>query len=165
MLPASLGKLVDGHYTVTWSFDPQQISGGFDVASGSLVATGGNLPNSSAASGLWYDPIYTGSGFNLLMSNAGFLVTYYGWDAVGNRLWLISDTGPTSLGLNTPIVLNMSYSTDGVFSRPQLKPTQWGLLVLNFTNCRTATASLTGKDGVQNLSLIQLAGIAGLPGC
>lgn len=165
MLPASLGKLPDGHYTVVWSFSSKQISGAFDVASGSLVTANGGVANSSAVSGLWYDPLYTGSGFNLLMSKAGFLVTYNGWDANGNRLWLISDTGPTSLSLNAPVVLNMSYSAEGIFSRPQLKPVLWGSLVLNFTSCQTATASLAGKDGIQNLSLTQLAGIAGLPGC
>lgn len=166
MLPAALGKLPDGHYPVIWSFYPGQLVGAFDVVSGLLVsAPGASLPIPAAVSGLWSDPGYSGEGFNFLMSNSGFLVTFYGWDDVGNRLWLTSDMGSTSIELNRPIVLNMTYTTGGVFSDPQHNLVQWGSLVLNFTSCKAALASLSGKDGTQNLNLTQLAGIAGLAPC
>lgn len=168
LLPASLGKLSDGHYTVVWSFNPNlgQTTGAFDIAQNSLVvANCGSLPHPSAISGSWYDPGYSGSGFSFQMSGSGLFVTYYGWDATGNHLWLVSDAGPTSLAINTPIVLNMSYATGGTFDRPQHNLARWGLLVVNFTSCQAATARLSGRSGNQNLSLTQLIGIAGLPGC
>ena len=166
MLPASLGKLADGHYTVTWTYSPGQITGAFDVVQGSLVTSNGaTFPHPSAISGLWYDPAYTGSGFNFQLSYQGLLVTYYGWDAAGNRLWLTSDIGPSSLAVDGPVVLNMTYTTGGVFGNPQHNLAQWGQLIVKFSSCQAARITLSGKDGMLNSSPVLLAGIVGLPGC
>jgi len=165
MIPVSLGKLLDGHYVVVWSFYPGQISGTFEVASGSLVTMNQSITNPSGVSGLWYDPVYSGSGFTFQMLESGIQVTYLGWDAAGNRLWLVSDIGPKVLEWNTPVVINMNSTVGGVFNNPQHNVVQWGSLTLNFSTCEAATASLVGKDGVQDLSLRLLAGIAGQSGC
>jgi len=165
LIPVSLGKLLDGHYVVVWSFYPEQISGTFEVASGSLVTTNERITNPSGVSGLWYDPVYGGSGFNFQMLESGLQVTYLGWDAAGNRLWLVSDIGPKVLAWNMPVVLNMNYTVGGIFNNPQHNVVRWGSLTLKFSTCEAATASLSGKDGVQDLSLRLLAGIAGQPGC
>ena len=116
-------------------------------------------------SGQWYDPVYSGSGFGFQMLESGLLVTYFGWDATGNRLWLVSEIGPKVLEWNTPVVVNMYSTVGGVFNNPQHNVVQWGSLTLNFSTCEAATGSLVGKDGVQNLSLRLLAGIAGQSGC
>ena len=165
MIPVLLGKLPNGHYVVDWSFYPSQISGTFDVAAGSLVTMNQSITNPSGVSGLWYDPVYSGSGFDFKILESGLLVTYFGWDAAGNRLWLMSDIGPKVLEWNTPVVINMNYTVGGVFTNPQDNVVQWGSLTLNFSTCEAAIASLAGKDGVQNLSLRLLAGIAGQSGC
>jgi hypothetical protein len=164
MIPAAIGKLGDGHYQVVWNFSPGQVVGTFDVAAGSLV-TATSTPNGSSVSGFWYDPVYSGSGFNFGFSSNGLLGTYFGWDAQGNRLWLTTDIGPRLLTLGVPIVFNMTYTTGGSFGMPQHNVAQWGSLVVNFSSCRAATASLSGVDGIQNFSLVQLSGIVGLPGC
>lgn len=124
-----------------------------------------SITNPSGVSGLWYDPVYSGSGFDFKILESGLLVTYFGWDAAGNRLWLMSDIGPKVLEWNTPVVINMNYTVGGVFTNPQDNVVQWGSLTLNFSTCEAAIASLAGKDGVQNLSLRLLAGIAGQSGC
>jgi hypothetical protein len=121
--------------------------------------------DAAALTGLWYDPAYSGSGFNVLMSSAGLLLTYSGWDKNGGRLWLISNVGPTSVAPNMTIELAMSYTTGGTFNNPQHNTAAWGTLLLNFSSCHTATATLSGTDGTQNLNLRLLVGGLGLPGC
>jgi hypothetical protein len=159
-LAASLGKLTDGRYTVIWDAYPQEVRATFAVVSGLL---GSMYP--STITGTWYDPALSGSGFTFQMSGYGLLVTYYGWDAAGNRLWLTSDIGPSSLIPGEPVTLNMSYTTGGTFSNPHNNVVPWGTLVLNFKSCRVATATLSGKDGTANLNLLSLAPTVGLPGC
>ena len=115
--------------------------------------------------GFWYDPNYSGSGFDVLASSAGLVVAYYGWDAHGNRLWLTSSLGPTVITPGTPINLDMSYTTGGVFTNPQHNAAAWGTLSLNFSSCSAGTAVLSGTDGTLNLNLALLVGTIGLPGC
>lgn len=158
-LKAPLGKLADGRYTVVWDIYPSRGAGTFAVVGGLLSSI---YP--SAVTGTWYDPAASGTGFTFQMSN-GLLVTYYGWDASGNRLWLTSDIGPSSLIPNTPILLNMSYTSSGTFNSPRHDVVAWGTLVLNFQNCHAATAKLSGKDGTVNLKLSVLAPAVGPPGC
>ena len=157
---APLGKLGDGTYTVVWNYYPKQTKGTFAVVGGALRSI---YPTS--VSGLWYDPAASGSGFNFEMDANWLLVTYFGWDAAGHRLWLTSDFGPYSLIPNTPITLNMSYTTGGTFSNPQHNVVPWGTLVLNFSSCRSASATLSGKDGTVNLNLTHLTFVGGAPLC
>jgi len=159
-LASSLGKLADGRYTVIWSANPTEIRATFVVVSGLLRSM---YP--STITGTWYDPAVSGSGFTFQMSGYGLLVTYYSWDAAGNRLWLTSDIGPSSLIPGDPVTLDMSYTTGGTFNNPHNNVVPWGTLVLNFKSCRVATATLSGKDGTANFNLISLAGTVGLPGC
>ena len=159
-LTASLGKLADGRYTVIWGAYPEEVRAKFAVVSGLMRSM---YP--STITGTWYDPAVSGSGFTLQMSGYGLLVTYYGWDAAGNRLWLTSEIGPSSLIPGDPITLNMSSTTSGTFNKPQHDVVLWGTLVLNFKSCRVATATLSGKDGTANLNLQSLAATVGLPGC
>jgi hypothetical protein len=162
-IKAQLGKLPDGTYTVVWNFfSPQEadVVGTFAVVSGKLSSI---FP--STVTGFWYDPTYSGSGFNFQMSPLGLLVTYYGWDATGNRLWLTSEIGPSSLIPNTPIALKMTYTTGGTFTDPQHNSAPWGTLTLNFASCQAAKATLSGNDGTIAMNLVILVGVPGLPGC
>jgi hypothetical protein len=119
----------------------------------------------SSYSGLWYDPSFTGSGFNFINAGVGFLVTYYGWDAAGQRMWLTSEIGPPTVTNGTAITLKMSYTTGGTFNNPQNNHADWGTLTLIFSSCHAATATLSGPDGTQNLKLSQLASVVANPGC
>jgi hypothetical protein len=145
-----------GDQNPSGTFTAYYVSASQDPAGSAAIA---------AYSGLWYDPAYSGSGFNIITSGQGLLVTYYGWDAAGQRMWLTSEIGPATITNNTPITLKMSYTTGGKFSNPQHNSADWGSLTLNFTSCRAATATLTGTDGTVALKLSQLAGVIGNVGC
>jgi hypothetical protein len=125
--------------------------------------------STASVTGEWYDPAYNGSGFNLIMADAGLTLYYYGWgDNAGNRLWLISDIGPKQITPGSTITLNMHETNGGNFLAPALPSTStvWGTVQLNFSSCTQATATLSGKDGTVNLNLQMLAGVLNLlPNC
>lgn len=125
------------------------------------------ITNPQWLSGLWYDPTYTGSGFNILVADAGLLVTYYGWDNGHNRLWLTSEIGPKQIGADNPYTLKMYETAGGVFTTPAPPNTntQWGTLTITFNSCTTATATLDGNDGTVTSNLTQLAGVTSSTGC
>jgi len=122
--------------------------------------------NPKALTGMWYDPTYTGSGFNITGTTAGLIVTYYGWDKDGKRLWLTSAIGPSLIMLGQSITLDLAQTVDGTYSAPAPPSTNtlWGTLELTFTTCTTATATLAGSDGDLTESLTLLAGLRGI-GC
>jgi hypothetical protein len=114
-----------------------------------------------AVTGDWYDPAYDGSGFNLLMTGSGLVLYYYGWDSYGNRLWLISDIGPTQIASGASFMLNMNQTNYGTFltPAPPSTATQWGTLTLNFSvDGATAIATLSGPDGRVNLNVQKIVG-------
>jgi hypothetical protein len=140
-------------------------AGQFSVSFPAGIAA--NAPiNPEALTGLWYDATYTGSGFNITASTAGLIVTYYGWDAAGQRLWLTSDIGPSQIVLGQAITLNLSHTVNGNFAAPAppSSATPWGSMTLTFTSCTAATATLHGTDGDSTQSLTLLVGLNGL-GC
>jgi hypothetical protein len=126
------------------------------------------MTSTSSVTGAWYDPIYTGSGFNMTMTDQGLLLYYYGWDKDGNRLWLSADFGPKQIVAGTPIKFDMVETHVGTFTAPA-KPdtkTPWGTVQLNFSSCTKATATLDGNDGKVTLDMVMLAGVLDMPpGC
>lgn len=142
-----------------------QIGGNFTAYYSSVGTDPAGSITTGSFAGLWYDPGFTGTGFNILPSSAGFIVTYYGVDANGKMLWLISDIGPKTIAIGTAITLNMSYSSSGTFQAPQRVPVPWGKLTVTFTSCTKATATLTGTDGTISENLSMLTGVIGVPGC
>ena len=143
-----------------------QISGNFTAYYTSIKTDPAGSITSGSFAGLWYEPAFTGTGFNILPSSAvGLIVTYYGVNASGGPLWLISDYGPKTITIGAPITLNMSYSNSGTFQAPKRVPVSWGQLTLTFTGCTTATATLTGTDGTVSENLAMLTGVIGMPGC
>jgi hypothetical protein len=134
-------------------------------SSSTVLAT---IPQS--VTGNWYDPVYNGSGFDIFMAGQGLVVIYYGWDGSGNRLWLISNAGPTQITSGTAYTLNMNQTSGGNFLTPASPSTSavWGTVRISFSSCSAATASLSSQDGKNNvtLNLQKLIGIGALvPGC
>lgn len=166
-LTVTLATLPPGTYAVTWNTYLSQSSGSptlISSATATLVVLAAP-PLGIGANGLWYDLAYTGSGFNFVMSSVGLIVTYYGWDAAHNRLWLTSDLGPVTITPGLPFALNMNQTADGSFATPAPPSTNsvWGTVTLNFASCTVAKATLSGKDGTVDLNLRQLARPNGLP--
>lgn len=116
------------------------------------------------AAGLWYDPAFDGEGYNLLGTEFGTLVYFYGYGADGQRLWLISELNSSRIALDTPLTLEMSVGQEGGnFSAP-VPPDQlqiWGELTLTFSDCDMGTFELDGLDGVKTHEVQKLVGIEG----
>ena len=142
-----------------------QISGNFTTYYVSTKSDPAGSISTGAFAGLWYDPSFTGTGFNILPSSAGLIVTYYGVDASGKPLWLISDIGPKTITIGTAITLNMSHSNAGTFQAPVRVPVAWGQMTLTFTSCGNATVTLTGTDGTVSENLSMLTGVIGMLDC
>lgn len=117
------------------------------------------LPRPQALSGAWYDPASNGEGFFVLVAESGLVVTWYGYDAQGQRLWLVSETYAGSVELGVPITLNLFRGGGGVFTQPLASIQAWGSLSLRFDDCTHALAALTGLDGAKTSQLQQFAGV------
>lgn len=105
---------------------------GMFTATYSAAADPVSTVNVVLLSGLWYDPKYNGSGFNITGSTAGLIVTYYGWDKSGHRLWLTSAVGPAQITMGSSITLDLLQTSDGTFvvPAPSSSSTKWGTLAL-----------------------------------
>lgn len=124
------------------------------------VATADN----NAANGLFFDPGLDGEGYNFVTTNAGTIIYFYGSDQHGNRLWLISDLIQGAFGPGTVTEVAMYESTGGTFGSPVPSArglSVWGTLIIEFTDCNNAIATLSGVDGDKVSQLIKLAGVAG----
>ena len=148
----------------TGSGDIKQGSFTAKISTGGGVNTGQLSPQ--AISGEWYDPAYNGSGFNFLVAVNGFFAHYYGRSAKGEMLWLVTTEVPAgNLKTNTKYTLMLGTTNSGTFAKPTLDLAHWGQLDITFSSCTNATATLSGKDGVQNLNLQRLGAIGGVSGC
>ena len=115
--------------------------------------------------GAWYDPSTAGEGWNLLYTPGGLFGYFYGYSADGEPLWLGSNIQPVTLGEPTTLTLVTGEGGDFTAPIPPSGLIPWGELEVNFSNCNTATAEVTGVDGSQTLNLFKLAPAQGLPGC
>ena len=116
--------------------------------------------------GLWYQPSRDGEGFNVIQSDAGTTVYFYGYDAAGEPLWLVSDTDERPLGSGDARVLSVFRGDGGTFDNPVPGPdlTEWGSLILVAEDCGNAWFELNGADGLKTSEAVKLADIRG-SGC
>ena len=153
LVPDAKGPQFSGSYTAT-------------LSSGTVDHPSQDPLNAATITGLWYDPAYNGTGFNFLVTDGGFFATYYGRTAASGLLWLISTEVPAgNLKTNTPYTMVLGNTTAGSFSQPAFEVANWGQVEVTFSTCTRATATLSGKDGVQKLNLQRLGGVAGIPTC
>lgn len=124
------------------------------------------IASANVISGLWFDPAFEGSGFNLVHTAGGLLALYYGYSSDGQKLWLISSNIVAEpLSFDSDIVFNMSQGGNGTFDvpTPPADLIAWGSLTLQFdSSCKAGAATLDGLDGTQVANLTLLAGIKGL---
>jgi hypothetical protein len=98
-----------------------------------------------------YDPAYDGSGFNLIESDSGLFIFFYGYGKSGKRLWLISDA-IDNVVFGSQITVNMQVgplAAGGSFQVPvpSVQLEKWGTLKAQFSSKSKATFTLTGTDG------------------
>lgn len=123
----------------------------------------------SNISGTWYDPAYSGSGFNISEADNGLVATFYGYkaDADGQAQWLLSNTGPTEITKGESFTLELYQPTVGNGANFTTKPNSgsgisaWGTVTLTFNSCSTGTAVLNGADGNVTHNLVKLSNVKG----
>jgi hypothetical protein len=129
-----------------------------------VVSTGAApsaIPNPDALSGNWYDPATDGEGWIVINSVSGLYLYYFGHDAAGDRLWLLSSlaAGPFVYGQSIEMVL---YSLTGTFANPSPEVTEWGDIIIIFDSCTEGRAQMIGRDGEKRVDIVKLAGIGEL---
>jgi murein DD-endopeptidase MepM/ murein hydrolase activator NlpD len=154
---------IDGEYTWRIRYAGNTLDHSFYVGAGPDPAPEA-MPANNAFTGLWYDPAFDGEGFNIVTTDGGTIVYFYGSDDRGNRLWLISDLIPGEIKTGAPITVSMYESTGGIFPTPVPSArglSQWGTLSLLFSACNAGQSTLSGIDGSKNSQITKLAGVAG----
>jgi hypothetical protein len=91
-------------------------------------------------SGYWYNPAQSGHGFHIEYQDNGLVfMTWYTFDAAGNRLWIIA-TGPMS---GNQATLPAHEATGGAFPpafvRENVHVLPWGSFNIEFHDCSHAT--------------------------
>ena len=112
--------------------------------------------------GVWYDPETEGQGFTIQMTPRGLILFYYGYDALGARLWLISSLETPPLAFADSMGMDLFRGAGGVFGQPMPDTESWGRVELTFDDCDSGRAVLEGTDGRIEMALIKLAGIEGV---
>ncbi len=130
-----------------------------------LIVSAGSAPpdvsNPFGLSGLWYDPALNGEGYNVLVFEGGMIVYYYGHDASGSRLWLLSETYTGAIRKGESVTLTM-FEGVGTWSDPQPELQRWGTMVITFDSCAAGQVSMEGDDGSKNVSIVKLVGVGDL---
>ncbi|HFD12938.1 MAG TPA: hypothetical protein ENJ32_10790 [Crenotrichaceae bacterium] len=119
-------------------------------------------PKPEGLSGLWFDPMLEGEGYNVINAANGMIVYYYGYSAGGQRLWLLSDLYTQAVEFGKDIELGVAEFKGGTFLLPlgsQMASSGWGTLTINFLSCDKATFTLVGVDGNKTSQVVKLAGI------
>ncbi|MEM7704752.1 MAG: M64 family metallopeptidase [Pseudomonadota bacterium] len=114
-----------------------------------------------AISGLWFDPASEGDGFNVIQTDDTLTVFYFGYDANGQRLWLVSESTAEPVDPGVPLTLDMLSAGSGSFQQPGAPESlvSWGSLTLEFTDCGQATFGLDGADGQKTFQAVRLASV------
>jgi hypothetical protein len=115
--------------------------------------------------GSWVDIQLNGQGFTLhFISESRFVIYYFGFTDSGEKLWLVGGRdGGFELG--EAITVPLYEASGGQFSHFQIADISellWGELQIRFLDCWNATATLSGLDGVQQMSLFPLARVDSL---
>lgn len=118
--------------------------------------------NDLGANGVFFDPNNSGHGLNIHVHAFGLTVFYLGHTSTGERLWLTSELFSGNLEFDVPFELEMYELTNGVFGSPAPPVTVWGSITINFADCDTGNASLSGIDGNIRMDFIRLLGVPGI---
>lgn len=125
----------------------------------------------STVSGAWYDPTYSGLGFNVVQVPAGTYLYFYGYkgNADGKAQWLLSGAGPRTVVKGESYQLDLysgflgnggSFITKPKTASAGLK--KWGTATVTFNSCANGVVVLDGEDGRLTHNIIKLAHLNGL---
>lgn len=118
-----------------------------------------------ALSGLWYEPARAGDGFNVLVAGSGTVVTWFGYDRDGTRLWLVTETYAGGFAPGVAANLVVYRGSGGTFGAPTPGVEPWGTLSLRFDGCTSGEFTLAGVDGTKVSRVVLLAGVKNAGAC
>lgn len=124
----------------------------------------------SGVSGTWYAPEYDGSGFQIIESTSGLLLTFYGYsaDSDGDAHWLVSSAGPTKIvqGQSYDFTLYSGYLGNGgsLTRKPNVGSgtKNWGTMTVTFNSCTAGTITIAGDNKSVTQNVVKLANINGI---
>lgn len=132
-----------------------------DVMQGPPAAS---LTNHSGMNGLFYDSESPGHGFNFIVHQYGLSAYYFGHNATGERLWLVSEPHDGDLEFGTSFVVELYEVLSGTFGQPQQPETSWGSATFTLLDCDSGQAVLNGQDGHLEMYFVRLSTLPGI-GC
>lgn len=142
-----------------------------DSTSTATTGTSGDAVTLSGISGVWYDPTYNGSGFQIVEAMNGLVLTFYGYeaDSNGDTTWLITDPGTLQIVQGKTYTMTAYSGFLGNGGSLTQKPytdsgvEEWGTMSVTFNDCNSATITLNGSASqTMTFSLTKLANINGL---
>jgi murein DD-endopeptidase MepM/ murein hydrolase activator NlpD len=175
-VPSSRGLAAWGTLDITFAGceNGQASLNGVDGAKASQIEKLAGVAGASCSSGqvadspwagLWYDPGLGGEGYNLVVLSNGAILYFYGFNADGLRLWLISGLIAEALSPGDTVEVTMYESAQGTFQTPVSSDqalVAWGTANITVVDCDTITIVINGTDGNKTSNTVRLTGIIGL---
>lgn len=121
----------------------------------------------SKYSGLWYDPALEGEGFNLVVTAAGSILYYYGFDDDGDRLWMVSPPFDFSFADGASTQVDLLKATSGSYGAPVPSGQalqDWGSVTVTGDSCNAMRFELDTNEGDKTMNARRLVNVVGL-GC
>lgn len=116
----------------------------------------------SSYAGLWYDPALEGEGFNLVVTPVGTVLYYYGFDALGERLWLLTAPFQFEYAPGSSVEVDLLRAPGGTFDEPQAPPlSPWGQLAIEYRSCEALDISMQTPDGLKDMRTERLVSVVG----
>lgn len=112
--------------------------------------------NPVALDGLWYEPATSGQGFQFGWIEGDILtVMFFGHRDNGDNLFLIgTHSGRPIFGETLSIpMLKVTGGRFNALDPAAILRDDWGVLQLRFNGCGSATATLSGEDGISQMEL------------
>jgi hypothetical protein len=113
-------------------------------------------------SGIWFDTLLDGEGYNVYKTPVGYLIYFFGYSASQNFLWITSDLvvieeWVVGQDYEFPMFIGVPGTFDNPTPATELQP--YGLLIVNLNGCGEGTFILDGDDGMKVSNTIKLVGV------
>lgn len=113
--------------------------------------------NALEINGVWFDPATAGEGMTVTQGRQGTVAYFFGYDAFGERLWLVSDVISTEFHAGRAVSAPLFLGEGGTFDSPMDSIAPWGTLTVTVESCDAVQFDLDGVDGLKTLNAVRLA--------
>ncbi|MEM9301711.1 MAG: hypothetical protein AAGE01_06350 [Pseudomonadota bacterium] len=166
--PIDFSDLFDQDNNVELCLETSALAVRVSVDANSVVDPNGDANEATATSvdrsdealeltGIWFDPAAPGDGFTVTQGGSGTVVYFFGYDASGQRLWLVTDVIQSEIFAQTTLSVPAYLGETGIFAMPGDAVAPWGSLTIRPRNCDSVRFELEGLDGSKTFEGIRLA--------